>query len=200
MAADEKSTLKLFFDCRFHTLSLQASIASTHRHVHVQIVVLGSFLRYSWLFFFVLHFDFCFAPKKKSSPIYLGPNNLLCNGINWVSRNGEQRKIIKNNEEKNPKLPFNLIQNKVGYRSCFATGVKLEQFLWKSFDVLLVRQIILEIYIYMCLCILSIILKYAVDTCLWLYWKLTLNTHFLLDFIYVHDLTHLVDVVLPLKI
>jgi hypothetical protein len=31
--------------------SLQASIASTHRHVHVQIVVLGSFLHYSWLFF-----------------------------------------------------------------------------------------------------------------------------------------------------
>jgi hypothetical protein len=44
--------------------------------------------------------------KKKSSPIYLGPKNLLCNGINWVSRNGEQRKIIKNNEEKNPKLLF----------------------------------------------------------------------------------------------
>ena len=35
--------------------SLQASIASTHRHV--QIVVLGSFLHYSWLFFFVLQFD-----------------------------------------------------------------------------------------------------------------------------------------------
>jgi hypothetical protein len=27
--------------------SLQASMASTHRHVHVQIVVLGSFLHYS---------------------------------------------------------------------------------------------------------------------------------------------------------
>jgi hypothetical protein len=39
----------------------------------------------------------------------------------------------------------------------------------------------------MCLCILSIILKYAVGTCLWLYWKLTLNTHFLLDFIYFHE-------------
>jgi hypothetical protein len=38
--------------------SLQASIASTHRHVHVQIVVLGSFLHYSWLFFFVLQFDY----------------------------------------------------------------------------------------------------------------------------------------------
>ena len=36
----------------------------------------------------------------------------------------------------------------------------------------------------MCLCILNIILKYAVGTCLWRYWKLTLNTHFLLDFIY----------------
>jgi hypothetical protein len=32
--------------------SLQASIASTHRHVHVQIVVLGSFLHYFWFFFF----------------------------------------------------------------------------------------------------------------------------------------------------
>ena len=39
----------------------------------------------------------------------------------------------------------------------------------------------------MCLCILSIILKYAVGTCLWWYWKLTLNTHFLLDFIYFHE-------------
>ena len=38
-----------------------------------------------------------------SSPIYLGPKTLLCNGINWVSRNGEQSKIIKNNEEKKPK-------------------------------------------------------------------------------------------------
>jgi hypothetical protein len=36
--------------------SLHASIASMHRHVHVQIVVLGSFLHYSWLFFFVLQF------------------------------------------------------------------------------------------------------------------------------------------------
>ena len=39
----------------------------------------------------------------------------------------------------------------------------------------------------MCWCILNIILKYAVGTCLWLYWKLTLNTHFLLDFIYFHE-------------
>jgi hypothetical protein len=39
----------------------------------------------------------------------------------------------------------------------------------------------------MCLCILNIILKYAVGTWLWLYWKLTLNTHFLLDFIYFHE-------------
>jgi hypothetical protein len=37
------------------------------------------------------------------------------------------------------------------------------------------------------LCILNIILKYAVVTCLWLYWKLTLNTYFLLDFIYFHE-------------
>ena len=39
----------------------------------------------------------------------------------------------------------------------------------------------------MCLCILNIILKYFVGTCLWKYWKLTLNTHFLLDFIYFHE-------------
>ena len=39
----------------------------------------------------------------------------------------------------------------------------------------------------MCLCILNIILKYTVGICLWLYWKLTLNTHFLLDFIYFHE-------------
>jgi hypothetical protein len=32
--------------------------------------------------------------------------------------------------DRNRNRPFNLIQNKVGYRSCFATGVKLEQFLW----------------------------------------------------------------------
>jgi hypothetical protein len=34
-------------------------------------------------------------------------------------------KHIKNNRNRS----VNLIQNKVGYRSCFATGVKLEQFL-----------------------------------------------------------------------
>ena len=57
----------------------------------------------------------CFAPKersalkKKSSPIYLDPKNLLCNRINWVSRIEEQR-IIKNNEEKNPKLLFVLFK------------------------------------------------------------------------------------------
>ena len=38
--------------------------------------------------------------------------------------------------------PFNLIQNKVGYRSCFATGVKLEQFLWNSFDVKYILEVI----------------------------------------------------------
>ena len=37
--------------------------------------------------------------------------------------------------DRNRNRPFNLIQNKVGYCSCFATGVKLEQFLWNSFDV-----------------------------------------------------------------
>jgi hypothetical protein len=35
--------------------------------------------------------------------------------------------------DRNRNRPFNLIQNKVGYCSCFATGVKLEQFLWNSF-------------------------------------------------------------------
>ena len=39
----------------------------------------------------------------------------------------------------------------------------------------------------MCLCLLNIILKYAVCIYLWLYWKLTLNTHILLDFIYFHE-------------
>ena len=33
--------------------------------------------------------------------------------------------------DRNRNRSFNLIQNKVGYRSCFATEVKLEQFLWK---------------------------------------------------------------------
>ena len=37
--------------------------------------------------------------------------------------------------DRNRNRPFNLIQNKIGYRSCLATGVKLEQFLWNSFDV-----------------------------------------------------------------
>ena len=46
------------------------------------------------------------GPIKKSSLIYLGPKNLLCNRITWVSRIEEQRKLIKNNEEKNPKLLF----------------------------------------------------------------------------------------------
>ena len=36
---------------------------------------------------------------------------------------------------RNRNRSFNLIQNKVSYRSCFATGVKLEQFSWNSFDV-----------------------------------------------------------------
>ena len=44
------------------------------------------------------------ALKKKSSPIYIDPKNLLCNKINWVSRIEEQRKIIRNNKEKNPQL------------------------------------------------------------------------------------------------
>jgi hypothetical protein len=39
----------------------------------------------------------------------------------------------------------------------------------------------------MCLCILNIILTYFVGICLRRYWKLTLNTHFLLDFIYFHE-------------
>ena len=40
--------------------------------------------------------------KKMSSPIYLCQKKILCNRINWASRIEEQRKIIKNNEEKNP--------------------------------------------------------------------------------------------------
>ena len=65
----------------------------------------------------------CFTPKersalnkcrlryisalKKSRPRYISAQkNLLCNRINWVSRIEEQRKTIKNNEEKNPKLLF----------------------------------------------------------------------------------------------
>ena len=37
--------------------------------------------------------------------------------------------------DRNRNRPFNLIQNKVGYRSCFATGVKLEKNFGNSFDV-----------------------------------------------------------------
>jgi hypothetical protein len=36
--------------------------------------------------------------------------------------------------DRNRNRPFNLIQNKVGYCSCFAKGLKLEKFLWNSFD------------------------------------------------------------------
>ena len=43
-------------------------------------------------------------PNKRSSPIYLGPKKLLCNRINGVSWIEEQRRILKNNEEKNRKL------------------------------------------------------------------------------------------------
>ena len=39
----------------------------------------------------------------------------------------------------------------------------------------------------MCLGLLSIILKYGVGTSLVKYSKFTLNTHFLLDFIYFHE-------------
>ena len=39
----------------------------------------------------------------------------------------------------------------------------------------------------MCLCILNIKLTHVVGTCLWIYWKLTLNTHLLLDFIDFHE-------------
>jgi hypothetical protein len=106
---------------------------------------------------------------------------------------------------RNRNRPFNLIQNKVGYRSCFATGVKLEQFSWNSFDVKYILEVIYcrpdcalnpnsphsgtntKIKWDMCLCILNIILRYVVGTCLWLCWKLTLNTHFLFDFIYFHE-------------
>jgi hypothetical protein len=58
--------------------SLQASIASTHRHVHVQIVVLGAFLHYSWLFFFVLQFDLhSLLQRRFFGPRYIGDDFLL---------------------------------------------------------------------------------------------------------------------------
>ena len=51
--------------------------------------------------------DLLVSPLKKSRPRYISAQkNLLCNRINWVSRIEEQRKKIKNNEEKNPKLLF----------------------------------------------------------------------------------------------
>ena len=50
--------------------SLQASIASTHRHVHVQIVVLGSFLHYSW--FFSLFFNSTYPVILGIAKLYLG--------------------------------------------------------------------------------------------------------------------------------
>jgi hypothetical protein len=79
--------------------------------------------------------------------------------------------------DRNRNRPFNLIQNKVGYRSC----------LWLQISYSPHSGTNTKIKWDMCLCILNIILKYAVSTCLWLYWKLTLNTHFLLDFIYFHE-------------
>jgi len=45
-----KCILKYFKPITWIRHSLQANIASTHRHVHVRIVVLGPFLHYSWLF------------------------------------------------------------------------------------------------------------------------------------------------------
>ena len=51
--------------------------------------------------------DLFVSPLKKSRPRYISAlKNLLCNKINWVSQIEEQKKIIKNNEEKNPKLLF----------------------------------------------------------------------------------------------
>jgi hypothetical protein len=44
--------------------------------------------------------------------------------------------------DRNRNRPFNLIKNKVGYRSCFATGVNLEQFLWNSFDVKYILEVL----------------------------------------------------------
>ena len=44
--------------------------------------------------------------------------------------------------DRNRNRPFNLIQNKVGYRSCFATGVTLEICLWNSFDVKYILEVI----------------------------------------------------------
>jgi hypothetical protein len=138
--------------------------------------------------------------------------------------------------------PFNLIQNKVGYRSCFATGVKLEQFLWNKNKIIkskgttenrkfrcvymsneLISKIIWRFatgvkldsfhetvltlnkfwrwftadlivhwvrrVFFLTLSGISCvtILKYTLILSPHLYWKLTLNTHFLLDFIYFHE-------------
>jgi hypothetical protein len=87
----EKSTLKLFLDCRFHTL---------HTRVPTQklmcLCILNIILKY------------------------------VVGTCLWLYRN----------------RPFNLIQNKVGYRSCFATGVKLEICLWSSFDVKYILEVI----------------------------------------------------------
>ena len=44
--------------------------------------------------------------------------------------------------DRNRNRPFNLIQNKVGYRSCFATWVKLEKNLWISFDIKWILEVI----------------------------------------------------------
>jgi hypothetical protein len=75
---------------------------------------------------------------------------------------------------------------------CYGSQVKLEQFLWNSFDVKSYSPhsgTNTKIKWNMCLCILNIILKYAVGTCLWLFWKLTLNTHILLDYFHETILT-----------
>ena len=51
--------------------------------------------------------DLFVSPLKNDRPRYISAlRNLFCNRINWVSQIEEQRKIIKNNEEKNPKLLF----------------------------------------------------------------------------------------------
>jgi len=64
--------------------------------------------------------DLLVSTLKKSRPRYISAQkiNLLCNRINWVSRIEEQRKIIKNNEEKNQKLLFVHVDAMLACRLC----------------------------------------------------------------------------------
>jgi hypothetical protein len=63
--------------------------------------------------------------------------------------------------DRNRNWPFNLIQNKVGYRSCFATGVKLEQFLWNIYVFMYIKHHTLIWRWYLLVVILKIDIKYT---------------------------------------